>query len=140
MIRLDDVPLFIEADSAETKERLMSLAQAISSQVEYADSARRKRIHLAGVLVNNFVNHLYSLGAEVVEDEGLSFDVLKPLIMETAEKATDSDDPTLVQTGPAVRGDRVVTAEHLEMLSRDVAKQRIYKDLTESIWETSKKM
>lgn len=140
LIRLDDVPLFIEADSAETKERLMSLAQAISSQVEYADSARRKRIHLAGVLVNNFVNHLYSLGAEVVEDEGLSFDVLKPLIMETAEKATDSDDPTLVQTGPAVRGDRVVTAEHLEMLSRDVAKQRIYKDLTESIWETSKKM
>lgn len=139
-IRLDDVPLFVEADSAECRDRLLSFARTISSRVEYADSALRKRIHLAGVMVNNFPNHLYGLGAEVVADAGLSFDILKPLIAETASKAVAVDDPAQVQTGPAVRGDRVVTSEHIAMLEGDGVKQRIYKDLTESIWETSKKM
>jgi hypothetical protein len=91
-------------------------------------------------MVNNFPNHLYGLGAEVVADAGLSFDILKPLIAETASKAVAVDDPAQVQTGPAVRGDRVVTSEHIAMLEGDGVKQRIYKDLTESIWETSKKM
>ena len=140
VIRLDDVPLFVEADSEETREVLMSFARSISSQVEYADSERRKRIHLAGVFVNNFTNHLYGIGANIVDGQELSFDVLKPLIMETAAKATATDDPAEVQTGPAVRGDRGVTMAHLDMLKGDEAKQRIYKDLTDSIWETSKKM
>lgn len=140
VIRLDKVPLFIEADSAETRDSLMAFARLISSQVEYADSARRKHIHLAGVFVNNFTNHMYHIGAEVVEDEGLSFDVLKPLIEETASKAVATNDPSTVQTGPAVRGDSGVTAEHIAMLKEDAERQKIYKDITKSIWETSKKM
>ena len=118
----------------------MAFARLISSQVEYADSARRKHIHLAGVFVNNFTNHMYHIGAEVVEDEGLSFDVLKPLIEETASKAVATNDPSMVQTGPAVRGDSGVTAEHIAMLKEDAERQKIYKDITKSIWETSKKM
>lgn len=140
IIRLDDVPLFIEADSQETRDTLMTFARSISSQVEYADSEQRRHIHLAGVFVNNFTNHMYGIGAEVVDDAGLSFDVLKPLIEETASKAIATDDPAEVQTGPAVRGDRVVTAKHIAMLKDDAVKQRIYKDITDSIWETSKKM
>ena len=140
IIRLDDVPLFIEADSQETRDTLMTFARSISSQVEYADSEQRRHIHLAGVFVNNFTNHMYCIGAEVVDDAGLSFDVLKPLIEETASKAIATDDPAEVQTGPAVRGDRVVTAKHIAMLKDDAVKQRIYKDITDSIWETSKKM
>jgi hypothetical protein len=83
---------------------------------------------------------MYGIGAEVVDEAGLSFDVLKPLIEETASKAIATDDPAEVQTGPAVRGDRVVTAKHIAMLKDDAVKQRIYKDITDSIWETSKKM
>ena len=133
-------PLFIEADSEDTREHLMRFARSISSRVEYADSARRKHIHLAGVFVNNFTNHMYHIGAEVVEDEGLSFDVLKPLIEETARKAVDATHPRSVQTGPAVRGDVAVAERHLQMLADDERKQQIYKLITESIWETSKKI
>lgn len=140
IIRLDDVPLFIEADSLETREVLMAFARSISSQVEYADSELRRHIHLAGVFVNNFTNHMYCIGSEVVENVGLSYDILKPLIEETASKAIATDDPSAVQTGPAVRGDSVVTKRHIAMLKNDVNRQRIYKDLTDSIWETSKKM
>ena len=76
----------------------------------------------------------------VVEGVGLDFEVLKPLIRETAMKALDVDNPALVQTGPAVRGDRAVCERHLEMLQDDEIKQQIYKYITESIWETSKKI
>ena len=139
-VNLGDVPLFVEADNDTVKERLMSIASHISSRVEYADSERRRVIHLAGVFVNNFVNHLYAVGGDVVGGVGLDFDILKPLIAETAAKAIASNDPRSVQTGPAVRGDVVVTDRHMAMLRDDERKQQIYKHITESIWETSKKI
>jgi predicted short-subunit dehydrogenase-like oxidoreductase (DUF2520 family) len=90
--------------------------------------------------VNNFVNHLYAIGADVVGSADLDFEVLKPLIRETADKAIASIDPRSVQTGPAVRGDVAVTERHIKMLESDECKQQIYKQITESIWETSRKI
>lgn len=139
-ISLGDVPLFIEANDEVCRERLMHIASLISSRVDYADSERRRTIHLAGVFVNNFVNHLYAMGAETLEREDLDFDTLKPLIMETALKAVASGDPQSVQTGPAVRGDRAVTERHLDMLKDDKLKQEIYRQINQRIWETSKKI
>ena len=139
-VSLTDVPIFVEADSEATRETLMELASRISSRVEYANSERRRVIHLAGVFVNNFVNHLYATGSELLAQEELDFDILKPLIAETAAKALATDDPTTVQTGPAVRGDAVVTNRHIKMLANDKRRQQIYKLITESIWETSKRI
>ena len=139
-VRLDNVPLFIEADSEQTHARLLELASLLSTQVEYADSERRRKIHLAGVLVNNFVNSLYAAGSDVVDGEGLSFDILKPLIMETAAKAVESGDPRTVQTGPASRGDAETCRKHIKMLGEEPELQKIYQDLTNYIWETSKKI
>lgn len=139
-IRLSDVPIFVEADNEEVTEKLTTFASLISSRVEYADSERRSKIHLAGVFVNNFTNHLYGLATEIVDDEGLSFDVLRPIISETANKAIASGDPFAVQTGPAVRGDKAITDKHLKALRGEETKQKIYKDITESIWETSKRI
>lgn len=138
-IDLTEVPLFVEAQSKEVGERLYAFARTISRRVDYADSDRRRTIHLAGVMVNNFPNHLYGIGARIVEREGLSFDILKPLILETAGKAAETDSPDSVQTGPAVRDDREVCREHMRMLEHDPARQKIYNDITESIWETSKR-
>ena len=140
VVNLSDVPLFVEADDDATAERLTYIASLISSRVEYADSDRRRTIHLAGVFVNNFVNHLYAVGDDVVGRAGLDFEVLKPLIRETAAKAIASQDPRSVQTGPAVRGDVAVTERHLDMIKNEEHKQQIYKYITESIWETSKKI
>lgn len=139
-ISLDDVPIFIEGDSDECVAELVAFAELISSRVALADSRRRREIHLAGVFVNNFTNHLYTIGAELMEREGLSFDILKPLIMEGAAKAVASNNPHSVQTGPAIRHDRTIVESHLDMLANDKLKQQIYNDLTNSIWETSKKI
>ncbi len=139
-ITLKDVPLFVEADNEAVAEFLTQFAHRISSRVEYADSARRKQIHLAGVFVNNFTNHLYGIATDILAKEGLSFDLLRPIIAETASKAIDSGNPSAVQTGPAIRGDKTITAKHLDLLENDVSKRQIYKDITESIWETSKKI
>jgi predicted short-subunit dehydrogenase-like oxidoreductase (DUF2520 family) len=139
-ITLDDVPLFIEADSQESNQQLSALALKLSTRIEYATSERRRTIHLAGVFVNNFVNHLYALGGDIIEREGLSFDILRPLIAETASKAIASGDPRSVQTGPAIRGDKEVCQRHLSLLESDELKQQIYKSITDSIWETSKRI
>ena len=58
---------------------------------------------------------------------------------ETAAKAAAVSSPDDVQTGPAVRDDRSVCAAHEAMLAADPLRQKIYKDITESIWETSKR-
>ncbi len=139
-ISLKDVPLFIEADNVDVAEFLTMFARRISSRVEYADSARRGQIHLAGVFVNNFTNHLYSIANDIIANEGLSFDLLHPIIAETANKAIDSGNPSAVQTGPAIRGDKTITEKHLTLLGDDISKSQIYKDITESIWETSKRI
>jgi predicted short-subunit dehydrogenase-like oxidoreductase (DUF2520 family) len=140
VVNISSVPLFVEADSDDVGKRLMEVSSMISSRVEYADSERRRVIHLAGVFVNNFVNHLYVEGGEILEREGLDYDILKPLIAETAANAVATNNPRSVQTGPAVRGDVVVTDRHIEMLADDERKREIYKHITESIWETSKKI
>lgn len=140
IIRLRDVPIFVEADNEDVAKFLTMFARLISSRVEYADSQRRGKIHLAGVFVNNFTNHLYGVATDIVNDEGLSFDVLRPIISETASKAIASGDPYAVQTGPAIRGDRAVTDKHLHILEDDAIKKQIYNDITDSIWETSKRI
>lgn len=139
-VKLSDVTIFIEAESKEVEERLRAFALLLSPRVEYATSELRRKIHLAGVFVNNFANHMWAIGRDMMVQEGLSFDVLKPLIAETAAKALSCDDPKRMQTGPAVRGDRGVIERHLEMLGRDKRESKIYNEISESIWETSKRI
>lgn len=139
-IRLDEVPIFIEAERDDVRDQLTDFARCITSRVEYADSERRRVIHLAGVVVNNFVNALYGEAMDIVSEAGLDFEILKPLILETAAKAVASHNPRSVQTGPAVRNDREVCGKHIEMLRHKPQLQRIYNELTELIWETSKRI
>ena len=139
-VSFDELPIFIEAESEAVAERLQTFAERLSSRVYYADSALRRRIHLAGVFVNNFVNHLYAIGRDVVTEAGLPYEVLHPLMEETLRKATAVADPCSVQTGPAVRGDVAVCDMHRAMLAATPKREDIYKDLTESIWETSKRI
>lgn len=139
-VDFSDVPLFVEGCTEEVAQRIECLAQALSRRVYRANSARRREIHLAGVLACNFVNALYSMAADHISStESLPFDVLRPLIIETARKAAEADHPRNVQTGPAVRGDFAVAERHEKMLD-DAQKRDVYKLLTDYIWQTSKKI
>ena len=95
------IPLFVEGNDDTFTSELEAFARNLSRTVYRADSDRRVRLHLAAVFACNFVNHLYALGGEILHGTELPFDVLNPLIAETAAKAVDSGDPHRVQTGPA---------------------------------------
>lgn len=135
------VPLFIEYATDRAGRTVRDFAEALSDCVREADSARRGRLHAAAVFACNFPNHLYALAAGLLEKEGLDFGILGPLVLETAAKAVATGRPAAVQTGPAVRGDAVTMRRHEAILARenDERYNEIYKLLSESIWETSKR-
>jgi predicted short-subunit dehydrogenase-like oxidoreductase (DUF2520 family) len=126
------IPLCIEASNEKTEQTLEKLAFSICENVCFYNSDDRKVLHLAAVFACNFTNHLLTLSKEIVEQEGLSFDVLKPLINETFEKALQLN-PESVQTGPAARKDIKTITKHLEMLQSNSISKQIYSSITESI-------
>lgn len=134
-----EIPVFVEGSSAEVERRMTEFARALSRRVEHASGERRRRIHLAGVFANNFANHMFALGEEVMRSADLDFDCLKPIIRETAAKACASHSPAEVQTGPAARGDRGSIERHLELLADKREIKEIYIKTSQNIWETSKK-
>lgn len=131
-VSFDALPLFIEANHPEDEDWLEALALTLSNRVIRLSSDRRKQLHLAAVFACNFTNHLYALAAELLEKQNLPWDILLPLIRETAAKAADSH-PRAVQTGPAIRGDQNVMNIHLEMLKENPAMQELYRMLSRSI-------
>lgn len=133
------IPIFIETSTETLRPEMEALASKLSDTVFYVDSEHRAQIHLAGVFACNFANHMYAIGERILHDAGLPFDVLKPIIAQTAAKACDAASPVDVQTGPAVRNDFETKARHSELLSFDLRLKNIYSTISQSIWETSKK-
>jgi predicted short-subunit dehydrogenase-like oxidoreductase (DUF2520 family) len=125
------VPLFIEANNAETATIVQEIAASVSSTVKVIDSERRKRLHLSAVFACNFTNYLYSIAADIVEKQGIDWHVLQPLIDETAHKLYFLT-PKEAQTGPAVRNDRNIIEKHLKMIEDKNIKD-IYERLSRGI-------
>jgi predicted short-subunit dehydrogenase-like oxidoreductase (DUF2520 family) len=125
-----EIPLCIEANSAENLRKIKSLGSEISRDVREINSEQRKALHVAAVFVNNFSNHLYSIGAEICTENKIDFSILKPLIAETASKI-ESLNPQEAQTGPALRNDQKTIETHLAFLSKK--HKDIYSLLTQSI-------
>ena len=110
------VPLCIEGADDEITSILKSLAQTVSNYVHLVDSAKRITLHLAAVFACNFTNYLYDVARQLLQDDGMDFSILRPLILETAQKV-QADLPLAVQTGPAVREDTGTMDAHLQMLA-----------------------
>lgn len=127
-----DVPVGIEASDPEVYTCLEKLSSSISEKVYSVNSAQRQALHLAAVLACNFTNHLYALAEKMLADNQLDFDLLRPLISETAQKAMFFS-PAKSQTGPAARHDMGTINKHLQMLSADEKLMNIYRLLTDSI-------
>lgn len=101
-VDFNQIPLCLEANQQENLNLLKKVAQAIGGPVHLIDSAQRKALHVAAVFVNNFTNHLYTIGEELCNAHKVPFSVLQPLIAETADKIKHLP-PSLAQTGPAAR-------------------------------------
>ena len=132
------IPIAIEAQNEESVALLEKVGKSISNHVQQIDSSQRKTLHVAAVFVCNFVNHLYQIGNEICDENNLSFDLLKPLIVETAHKIKTLS-PSEAQTGPAKRHDTVTINSQLNFLTNETQKE-IYKLLTQSIINHGKKL
>ena len=132
---LPEIPIIIDASDPQTLEELDFLAHTISDKVIEANDEQRLKLHLAAVICNNFVNHLYALTEQFCKKEGLDFYVLLPLIKETAARLDDSA-PSLTQTGPAIRNDKATMEKHLELLNAYPELKKIYTLLSQSIYHS----
>ena len=134
VVDFQHIPIFVESNSEADTRFLKAVASVLSKQVYEATSEQRKNLHLAAVFTCNFTNHMYALAADLLEKYNLPFDVMLPLIDETARKVHELT-PHEAQTGPAVRYDENVISNHLAMLADSPALQEIYKLMSKSIHE-----
>ena len=132
---LEDVPLFLEAETKSDLEILMSIASSLSSKVFTVDLETRRRMHLAAVFACNFVNHMLTAAESITAESSLDFNVFETLVRETIDKAFMLG-PGSSQTGPAVRNDLNTIEKHLDLLSFSPQLKEVYKAVTESIIKT----
>jgi predicted short-subunit dehydrogenase-like oxidoreductase (DUF2520 family) len=132
------IPFCLETQFENDYALLEKVAQSISNNVYTIDSHQRKALHVAAVFVNNFTNHLYQLGNDICQENQVPFDILKPLILETAKKIQTLS-PQDAQTGPAKRNDLSTIATHESFLTNE-NQSTIYKILTQSIQNHGKKL
>ena len=126
------IPIFVEAADAALQADVEAFARHLSQTVLQADSARRAKVHLAAVFACNFANRCYGMAAEILERRGIPFDVMLPLIDETARKVHYMS-PREAQTGPAVRYDAGVIVAQSALLAGRPDLRRIYDAMSESI-------
>lgn len=126
------VPICIEGAYETITKTLKQLAQTISNKVYLVDSSQRRTLHLAAVFACNFPNYLYTVAQELLAKQNMDFDLLRPLIQETAEKVQQQF-PADVQTGPAIRGDQKTIANHLQMLKNEPELEQLYRLLSQGI-------
>ncbi len=129
----EEIPFCVEAATEEDLNDLMELANDIGKQGYHLNDQDREILHLGAVIVNNFTNHLFEIASRILTEKGVSFDLLKPLILETALKV-QSQDPGEAQTGPAAREDRATIERHLALLERYFPNYtNLYKEFSERI-------
>lgn len=126
------VPIAVEASGEAALIRLEALAGSLSKRAFRCDSKQRLSLHVAAVFACNFTNHFYAIAADILSQQGLDFDLIRPLIFETAQKVMEHW-PKDVQTGPAVRNDVRTMETHLKLLEADPALARLYRLISERI-------
>ncbi len=130
-IDLSTVPFLIEGSDKEMEKTLIKIAGSLSDNLQVVTSEKRKIIHLGAVFASNFTNHMLTVSQELMEKHDLPFDLLKPLIIETMNKAMEIG-PGNSQTGPAKREDLQILDQHMEMIEDEEIRE-IYRLISQNI-------
>ncbi len=135
-VNFETIPLFVEASSKTNEELILSIARKISTNISVLNSEKRLILHVSAVFACNFVNYMYTVAADLLESNEIPFEVIRPLIMETAEKVMNVE-PKKAQTGPAVRFDKNIMEKHQKLLNNKMY-QELYMSLSKGIFEFHK--
>jgi predicted short-subunit dehydrogenase-like oxidoreductase (DUF2520 family) len=130
-----NIPFCLEATHKADEVILEKIASYLGKNIYHINTAQRKKLHVAAVFVNNFSNHMYTIGQDICLENKIPFKILSPLIYETALKA-ETLSPRQAQTGPAIRNDLTTINNHLESLNEE--HKNIYKLITKSIQNGAK--
>ena len=136
-VDFSQIPICIEACNMEVQDKLVDLAKLLSDKIYLVNSDQRKNLHLAAVFACNFTNFMYDVASKILDNSGFTFDMIQPLITETAEKIKIMN-PYEAQTGPALRMDDKTISKHLDLLKKRPDIKKIYKLLTKSIYNRHK--
>lgn len=130
-IELAKVPICIESENNKDLVLLETISKYIGCKTYKIDYNERKILHLAAIFSNNFVNHMFTIAKEILDDKNLDFNILKPLINETVDKIHKLD-PENAQTGPAIRNNNEIILNHVKTLKKDDHK-KLYELMTKLI-------
>lgn len=137
-IEIKDVPFFIESSNEILTELLKNFCEKLGSTSILINSEQRMNLHIAAVFACNFSNHMYAIASDIMKKSGLDFNLLKPLILETAHKIEQMP-PQEAQTGPAVRNDSKTIEKHLSALGNQKHLSELYKAISEDIIKAQNK-
>lgn len=129
---LRKIPICFEGNNERSLEILEKMAGRMSNRVIRMDSEQRKKLHMAAIIASNFSNHMYRLSEDFLQDAGMDFSLLRPLIEETVAKAMEIG-PEAAMTGPARRQDIEVIQEHIDQLKDRPELQKLYTFVSDSI-------
>lgn len=110
------IPICICSNDADFESSLQTFTNRIFDKTIKVDKDNFPVIHLSAVLVNNFTNFLYAQAYNLMEDNNIEFDILKPLIEETVARLSHNL-PQEMQTGPAKRNDIKTMQKHHSLLN-----------------------
>jgi predicted short-subunit dehydrogenase-like oxidoreductase (DUF2520 family) len=132
METIPPIPFLIEANNDGTLYIVQTFALSLSDNVKIETEEKRFRLHTAAVIVSNFTNYLYGVAETFCKEESIDFNLLKPLIKETATRI-EHNSPIDVQTGPAKRGDIITLSKHLRLLEAHPKLRVLYTRMTDGI-------
>lgn len=130
-LNMKEVPFCISAGDKDFENTLLEVVKSISNNVFRIDENQRKTLHLAAVFACNFSNQMYCIAEDLLKKSDLDFEMLKPLITETANKIKNLS-PSNAQTGPAKRNDLETIKKQINLLEDDDLKA-IYNLITAQI-------
>jgi predicted short-subunit dehydrogenase-like oxidoreductase (DUF2520 family) len=134
---IPEIPLLLETNNAKTYHVLETFCKTLSKTVSPITEDQRLHLHTAAVMVNNFTNYLYASAYQLCEANKINFDLLQPLIQETANRIAHKS-PMEMQTGPAKRNDVETIDKHLILLEKYPEMQKMYKFISDRIVELYK--
>jgi predicted short-subunit dehydrogenase-like oxidoreductase (DUF2520 family) len=129
---IPDIPFLVDGNNENVLKAIYEFAGSLSTEVQVLHDEDRLKLHVAAVIVSNFTNHLYAIAEDFCKSEKVNFDLLKPLILETAARIKHHS-PVDMQTGPAVRKDIQTLDKHLRLLTNYPKLRTTYMRLTDSI-------
>ena len=80
------IPVCIEASDEKTYTSISNLASKLSKSVYKIDSEQRRKLHLAGIMANNFTNHLLTLTFDYLNKNGIDKNLIFPLLKELTDE------------------------------------------------------